>query len=307
MESKNKDMTTKSLFPQRVLADILKTRTLDMPKTEHLIIIGDSRHMKEVADNSVHLIVTSPPYPMIRMWDSLFEKVGCRRYEEMHNYLGRVWNECKRVLVDGGMVCINIGDAIRKVDGIFRLFPNHSKIIESFETLNFVTLPYILWKKPTTKPNAFLGSGFLPTNGYVMLDCEYILLFKKGGLRKFPKKDPYRYASYFTKEERNLWFSQIWSVTGVKQQTGEIQRRTAAYPEEIARRLIRMFSIIGDTVLDPFLGTGTTTKTAISLFRNSVGYEIDETMLPLIKSVIGYQEILSGERGANIKIIKEEK
>ncbi len=209
----------------------------------------------------------------------------------MHETLLPTWEEIYRVLVPGGIVCINIGDATRKINGIFRLFPNHSKIIEHFEKIGFVTLPYILWKKPTNKPNAFLGSGFLPPNAYVTLDVEFILIFRKGKPRKFKPKDPLRYASAYTKEERDKWFSQIWEdIRGDKQIHPKIERRTASYPEEIPRRLIRMFSIIGDTVLDPFLGTGTTTKVAIELKRNSIGYEIDENLKPIIEEKIGIKQ-----------------
>lgn len=296
----------KSLYPERVLTEISKHGRLKMPKTNHRVILGDSRHMEEIEDNEVHLIVTSPPYPMIEMWDDLFRGMGCRTYGEIHEHLANVWKECYRVLVDGGIACINIGDATRKVDGNFRLFPNHSRVIEKCEGAGFVTLPCIMWKKPTTKPNAFLGSGFLPTNAYVTLDCEYILLFRKGKVRNFKSKDPFRYASYFTKEERDVWFSQIWDIKGVRQNNSEIARRVAAYPEEIVYRLIRMFSIIGDTVLDPFLGTGTTTKVAMQLHRNSIGYEIDENLIGLIKEKINYQERLFEPKGVKIEIISRD-
>lgn len=289
-------MKRDSLYPERVLTKMLRDNMLTMPKTTHKIIFGDSRRMIEVPNESVHLIVTSPPYPMIEIWDALFNSFGCKTYEEMHNYLTEVWKECYRVLIDGGIACINIGDATRKVDGTFKLFPNHSKTIEKCEKLGFISLPYILWKKPTTKPNAFLGSGFLPTNAYVTLDCEYILIFRKGGIRQFKPKDPYRYASYYTKEERDVWFSQIWDIKGIKQESSEIERRMAVYPEEIVYRLIKMFSIIGDTVLDPFLGTGTTTKVAMKTCRNSIGYEIDENLLGLIKRKVEYQEKLFGPK-----------
>lgn len=286
-------MKRKSLYPERVLLnEVLRRNELKMPKTEHKIILGDSRHMDEIKDREVHLIVTSPPYPMIKIWDDLFKSLGCKTYDEMHDYLSEVWKECYRVLADGGIACINIGDATRKVNGIFRLFPNHARVIEICEKIGFISLPCILWKKPTTKPNSFLGSGFLPTNAYVTLDCEYILLFRKGKPRKFKPKDPYRYISYYTKEERDVWFSQIWDIKGIKQENNEIERRIAAYPDEVVYRLIRMFSIIGDTVLDPFLGTGTTIKVAMQLYRNSIGYEIDENLLPLIKEKVGYQQKL---------------
>src|SRR3990170_913877 len=267
-------------------------------ETEHRIIIGNSQQMPELADSTVHLMVTSPPYPMIKMWDNLFAKMDsniarlwreleadCREetvtqiYDAMHANLARVWLEAYRVLVDGGIACINVGDATRTVKGKFRLFPNHSRIIENCERLGFTTLPYILWKKPTTKPKykgkgAFLGSGFLPPNAYVTLDCEFILLFRKGRLRRFAKHDAPRYASAFSKEERDRWFSQIWEVRAAKQ--GPAEARTAAFPEEIPRRLIRMFSCEGDTVLDPFLGTGTTMRVAAALGRSCVGYELPE-------------------------------
>src|SRR3990170_7163708 len=282
-------------------------------ETEHRIIIGNSQQMPELADSTVHLMVTSPPYPMIKMWDNLFAKmdsniarlwreleVDCREetvtqiYNAMHANLARVWLEAYRVLVPGGIACINVGDATRTVNGRFRLFPNHSRIIENCERAGFTTLPYILWKKPTTKPmykgkGAFLGSGFLPPNAYVTLDCEFILVFRKGKLRKFPRHDRPRYESAFTKKQRDLWFSQIWQVTGTRQTASQVERRIAAFPEEIVTRLVRMFSVKGDTVLDPFLGSGTTTRVAMQYERNSVGYETDESLLPLIKKKTGFE------------------
>ena len=277
-----------------------------MPPTQHQIIFGSSQQMLELADSSVHLMVTSPPYPMIQMWDTLFadadpkiaqlwqqlnaqcqEATVMQIYEAMHQNLAKVWSETFRVLVDGGIACINIGDATRKINGKFRLFPNHSKIIEHCEQIGFITLPYILWKKPTTKPQykgkgAFLGSGFLPPNAYVTLDCEFILIFRKGKLRHFPPHDPNRYDSAITKKQRDAWFTQIWTVTGTRQTASQLERRTAAYPDEIADRLIKMFSVKSDTVLDPFLGSGTTTKVAMQNERNSIGYETDKNLLPTI-------------------------
>ena len=260
-------------------------------KTQHKIIIGDSTKMVQINDNSIDLIVTSPPYPMIEMWDEMFNSVGATTYEEMHDYLARTWKECYRVLKQGGLMCINVGDATRSIDHRFKLYPNHSKVIERCEGIGFESLPYILWQKPTNKPNAFLGSGFLPPNGYVTLDCEFILIFRKDGLRKFEPKHEVRYSSAFTKEERDIWFSQVWNVKGSQQKNGHMERRTAEYPDEIVERLIKMFSIIGDTVLDPFLGTGTTTAVAKRLNRNSIGYEIDKKLLPIIKEKVGYSQV----------------
>jgi modification methylase len=294
-------------------------------QTKHLIIVGNSQQMPELADDSVHLIVTSPPYPMIAMWDELFKAVPeigklwqkfdatgddatvRQIYDEMHQFLGKVWAESYRVLVDGGIAAINIGDATRSIAGKFQLFPNHSRITEVCEKIGFTSLPYILWKKPTNKPSykgkgAFLGSGFLPPNAYVTLDCEFILLFRKGKLRKFPPHDPQRYDSVFTKKQRDEWFSQIWSLKGTRQTANELERRTAAYPEEIAERLIKMFSVKGETLLDPFLGSGTTTKIAILSDRNSVGYEADSNLLQTINNKVASAK----NNQATVKVVDRE-
>ncbi len=257
--------------------------------------------MAELADNSVHLVVTSPPYPMVAIWDAFFAESSANTYDEMHEYLNRVWREVARVLVPGGIACINIGDATRSKNGVFHLYPNHSRVIEAFEKLGLVSLPYILWKKPTTKPQykgkgAFLGSGFLPPNAYVTLDMEFILVFRKGGLRTFTPKDPDRYKSKFTKKERDEWFSQVWTVTGARQSVEGLERRVAAFPEEIPRRLMRMFSIVGDLVLDPFLGSGTSLKVAIDLGRRFVGYERLDELLPVIQNRLDARSKVQFER-----------
>lgn len=260
--------------------------------------------MEELEDGSVQLVVTSPPYPMIGMWDALFSamdpEIGeCLRsgersdvvkaYRRMHSVLSPTFLECARVMSEGGICCVNIGDAARTIGKRFQLFPNHTEIIHSLASSGLDILPYILWKKPTNRPNAFLGSGFLPTNAYVTLDCEYIVIARKGGPRKFEPKDPERYGSSFTKSERDKWFSQIWDdVRGVSQKSSSRNDRTAAFPAEIPNRLIRMFSIRGDIVLDPFMGTGTTLLESTSLGRKFIGYEIDEKALSLkVRSMIG--------------------
>ena len=258
-------------------------KMIENDNTENKIIIGDSRNMKEIKDCSIDLIITSPPYPMVEMWDDMFKTNGADTYEKMHDYLNEVWKESYRVLKKGGIMCINIGDATRTINGRFKLYPNHSKVIENCEKIGFETLPYIIWKKPTNKPNAFLGSGFLPPNAYVTLDCEFILIFRKDGLRRFKPKDERRYMSAFTKEQRDIWFSQIWEIKGARQSNNKVKRRTAEFPEELVERLIRMFSLIGDRILDPFAGTGTTLAVAKRLGRNSIGYEIDRSFLPIIE------------------------
>ena len=274
-----------------------------MSNVDIRVILKDSTDMSALHKGSVDLVVTSPPYPMIEMWDEIFQTVGATNYDEMHEYLSKTWSECFRVMKQGGLMCINIGDATRSIDHRFKLYPNHSRITEICEKIGFETLPYILWQKPTNKPNAFLGSGFLPPNAYVTLDCEYILIFRKDGLRKFEPKHEARYNSTYTKEERDVWFSQIWHVKGEKQNEEGYDERTAAFPKEIARRLIRMFSVEGDTVLDPFLGTGTTALVAKELGRNCVGYEVNKELLPVIKRKVGTNQIsLDNEVKANLKI-----
>jgi modification methylase len=238
------------------------------------LVRGDARRLDGITDDSVHLVVTSPPYPMIPQWDELFRRLGATSYPAMLDVLAEAWQACHRVLVPGGILAVNIGDALRTTDGAFRLWPNHAETLVAAERVGFRPLPYILWKKPTNKPNAFLGSGFLPPNAYVTLDCEFLLLFRKGGLRRLPVHDRNREASRFSRVERDLWFSQVWTdVRGAPQRTAA--GRSAAFPPAIPERLVRMFSLVGDTVLDPFAGTGTTLEAAARWGRDAVGVEWD--------------------------------
>jgi site-specific DNA-methyltransferase (cytosine-N4-specific) len=239
------------------------------------LLLGDARGLPAIPDASVQLVVTSPPYPMLPLWDDVFASMGARTFSEMHAALADAWRECRRVLVDGGLLCVNVGDALRSDRSGFRLWPNHAAVLDACDRLGFVALPYVLWKKPTNKPNAFLGSGFLPPNAYVTLDCEFILLFRKGATpRRFPRLDARRRGSRYSRGERDRWFSQIWTdVRGAPQERDG--RRLAAFPEEIPARLVRMFSVVGDTVLDPFAGTGTTLWVASRLGRHAIGVERD--------------------------------
>jgi len=230
--------------------------------------------MDGISDASIDLIVTSPPYPMVPQWDALFRALGARTYRGMLRVLEAAWKESRRVLVPGGLLAIVVGDALRRSAEGFRLWPNHAETLVAAERVGLRPLPYLLWKKPTNRPNAFLGSGFLPPNAYVTLDCEFVLLFRNGDPRRFPSHDPRRAASRFTRAERDAWFSQVWSdVRGARQTRPG--GRTGAFPDELARRLVRMFSVVGDTVLDPFAGTGTTLWAAADCGRNAVGVEYD--------------------------------
>lgn len=252
------------------------------------VFFHSADHMKELESGSVQLVVTSPPYPMIEMWDHLFETLlhlppgtfteQTNPFEISHQFLDKIWSECYRVLETGGILCVNIGDATRSIGGNFQCYMNHARIAVQCERIGFQSLVPILWRKPTNKPNAFLGSGFFPPNAYVTLDCEYILLLRKGGKRVLKPQDPLRYASQYSKAERDVWFSQTWDLRGERQNHAE----TAPFPEELPYRLIRMFSCLGDTVLDPFLGTGTTVKVARALGRRGIGYEVNSSLKPII-------------------------
>ena len=263
-------------------------------QTYHAINFGLAQQMREVVDSSMDLIVTSPPYPMIEMWDeimsrqnpailkALTDQDGHLAFELMHCELDKVWDEVNRVTKPGSFVCINIGDATRTVNGNFQVFSNHTRIVQYFLKMGFSCLPTILWRKPTNSPNKFMGSGMLPAGAYVTLEHEYILVFRTGGKRVFKSDEEKsnRHQSAFFWEERNQWFSDVWDVRGTNQKMAakNSRERSGAYPFEIPYRLINMYSAKGDYVLDPFLGTGTTTLAAVLCGRNSIGYEIDENL-----------------------------
>jgi DNA modification methylase len=268
-------------------------------KTNHKVIIGNSINMEAVSSDSVDLMVTSPPYPMIEMWDEMFarqslsvnkalgKRDGANAFELMHQVLDPVWKEVYRVLKVGGFAGINIGDATRTINGNFVLYPNHMRILKSALNLGFSALPCILWRKQTNAPNKFMGSGMLPAGAYVTLEHEYILILRKGPKRVFKKEEDKRIRreSAIFWEERNSWYSDVWfDVKGTPQALNhkDSRQRSAAYPFELVYRLLNMYSAKGDTVLDPFLGTGTTTAAAIASGRNSIGYEID----PALENVI---------------------
>ncbi|USZ69246.1 site-specific DNA-methyltransferase [Halorussus salilacus] len=261
-------------------------------ETEHRVVAGDSRRLERVEDDSVELVVTSPPYPMIEMWDDLFAELdpavgdrlddgdGRAAFELMHEALGEVWDEVERVLVEGGIAAVNVGDATRKVDDSFRVYQNHSRIVDAFEDRGFEPLPELLWRKPVNSATKFMGSGMIPPNAYVTLEHEYVLVFRNGrDSRAFEPEAERRYNAAYFWEERNRWFSDLWTdVTGEFQSLdhGDLRERSAAYPFEVPYRLVNMYSVYGDTVLDPFWGTGTTSLAAMTAGRNSVGYEMDE-------------------------------
>ncbi len=270
-------------------------------ETAHSVQLKNAENLSAIDDKSAALVVTSPPYPMIAMWDESFSSqngdIGAalqegqaeRAFTLMHEILDDVWKECHRILCDGGVACINIGDATRTVDNRFQLFSNHARIITSFVDLGFSNLPNILWRKPTNAPNKFMGSGMYPACAYVTLEHEFILVFRKGNKREFSsdERQNRRESAYFW-EERNNWFSDLWKLKGAAQLLSEngARGRSGAYPFELPYRLINMFSVKGDTVVDPFIGTGTTSLAAIAAGRNSIGYEIESALLPSIERTL---------------------
>lgn len=265
---------------------------MEIIKTRHYLYNADAREMGNLADESVDLVVTSPPYPMIEMWDDLFSTLdpdtgnslengdGESAFDLMHSQLNRVWTRVSSVLKKGGIACINIGDATRKIGGEFKLYPSHSVISDFFRRNGFGELPSVIWKKPSNSPSKFLGSGTMPVRAYVTLEHEYILIFRKEGRRDFSSeamKQLRRESSFFW-EERNTWFSDVWDdLKGIRQSmaNGGIRDRSAAFPFLLPYRLINMYSVKRDVVLDPFAGTGTTALAAIASERNSCGYETD--------------------------------
>jgi DNA modification methylase len=229
---------------------------------------------------------------MIEMWDegfgdrsaavrkALTQHDGRAAFALMHAMLDAVWKETQRILKPGGFACINIGDAARTIGGDFMLYPNHARILTCLLELGFTPLPAILWRKQTNAPNKFMGSGMYPAGAYVTLEHEYILIVRKGSKREFDseaEKRRRRESAVFW-EERNAWYSDVWmELKGTRQdlRQKDTRSRSGAFPFELAYRLISMFSAKGDTVVDPFLGTGTTLKAAAAAGRNSIGYEIE--------------------------------
>ncbi|MBA7680220.1 hypothetical protein ES703_88531 [subsurface metagenome] len=194
------------------------------------------------------------------------------------------------MLKQGSIACLNIGDATRTVDNNFQLYSNHSRILNFCLGIGFQALPEILWRKQTNAPNKFMGSGMLPAGAYVTLEHEYILLLRKDGKRSFETslEKLNRARSAFFWEERNTWFSDIWYFKGIKQnlKNSPARKRSGAFPFELAYRLVNMFSVKGDMVLDPFLGTGTTMLAAMASARNCIGAEINPELEQIIRSQI---------------------
>ena len=239
--------------------------------------------MSELADNSIHLAITSPPYWQLKDYGS-DNQIGFHdSYENYINNLNLVWKECYRVLHDGCRLCINIGDQFARAVyyGRYKVIPIREEIIKFCEIIGFDYMGAIIWQKVTTSNTSGggvqMGSYPYPRNGIVKIDYEFILIFKKLGDSPKPTKEQ-KELSIMTAEEWNTFFAGHWNFAGARQ-----NNHIAMFPEELPRRLIRMFSFVGENVLDPFLGSGTTSLAAKNTDRNSVGYEINPEFIQVIK------------------------
>ena len=269
--------------------------------------------MFEVNDETIDVVITSPPYWNIKNYD-FATQIGYG--QSVHEYLSDlelVWRECYRVLKNGTRLCINIGDQfLRSKDyGKYKIIPIHAEIIAQCEQIGFDYMGSIIWQKKTTMNTSggatIMGSYPYPPNGIIEMDYEFILILKKPGKRRFLKEN--KENSELTKEEWKQYFSAHWNFAGERQK-GHI----AMYPEELPKRLIKMFTFVNDVVLDPFLGSGTTTKASMLLQRNSVGYELNQQFEPLIREKLGIDqeqvfqdlnfEILHREKRINVHYSK---
>ncbi len=245
---------------------------------------ADCRQMPELADASVDLVVTSPPYWQIKDYGSPGQIGFGQGLHEYLRDLARVWRECGRVLRAGGRLCVNIGDQFARASlfGRYRVLPLHAEITCQCAEAGFDCMGSIIWRKKTTMNTSggavVMGSYPYPPNGVVEIDFEYILLFRKPGTSRRPAPE-IKAGTALTRDEWKSWFSGHWDVAGARKKGHE-----APFPQEIPRRLIRMFSFPGDMVLDPFLGTGTTARVALALGRNAVGYEIQSDYLEALRA-----------------------
>ncbi|MBI5916478.1 MAG: thermonuclease family protein [Bacteroidetes bacterium] len=275
-----------------------------MKGTYHKIINGDSRHLGELKDESIHLVVTSPPYWQLKDYGTENQIGFHDDYETYINHLNLTWAECHRVLHKGCRLCINIGDQFARsvYYGRYKIIPIHSEIIRFCEAVGFDFMGSIIWQKTTTMNTtggaSIMGSFPYPRNGIVKLDFEYILLFKKQGTAPKPTPEQ-KEQSAMTTEEWNTYFNGHWYISGVRQ-----DNHLAMFPEELPKRLIKMFSFPGENVLDPFLGSGTTSLVAKSLGRNSCGYEINPDFIPIIKQKLGVDKNMLFD-GARFDFVKQ--
>lgn len=272
--------------------------------TSHKIIIGDSQRMTDLFGESVHLVITSPPYWQIKDYGSKKQIGFNQTYEEYVNSLNNVWRECFRVLQPGCRMIVNIGDQFTRAVtyGRYKIIPIREEIIRFAESIGFDYMGAIIWQKKTTMNTtggaSVMGSYPYPRNGLIEIDYEFILIFKKLGKTLNNISADVKEMSKLTSNEWRKYFTGHWNFAGVKQ-----NEHVAMFPDELPRRIIKMFSFAGETILDPFLGSGTTSKVAMELNRNSIGYEINKNFLPIIKTKIKFDIGGQISNGKKVEII----
>lgn len=255
--------------------------------TEHIVEQADARDMSHIEPESAELVVTSPPYFDLKEYEDHDKQLGhMDNYSQFHDMLTEVWEECYRTLSPGGRMCVVVGDVLRsRADhGRHHVLPLHATIQERCREVGFDALAPIIWQKignatPESGDNArFLGKPYEP-GAVVQNDIEYVLLFRKPGSYRSPSVAQ-RILSVLDADRHQRYFTQIWTDI-----TGEVQNEhPAPYPVKLAERLIRMFSFVGDTVLDPFAGTGTTGVAASRVGRNSRCIEVVPEYAELAKN-----------------------
>jgi len=262
--------------------------------TSHNLFLGDARELGQLEKESVHLVVTSPPYWTLKRYDEHEGQLGhVGDYNEFHDGLDEVWKHCFRALVPGGRLICVVGDVClsrRKNNGIHTVIPLHATIQERCQAIGFTNLAPIIWNKIANavyeaegNGGGFLGKPYEP-NAVIKNDIEFILMLRKSGGYRKPSAAK-RLLSVIPEEEYRIWFNQIWTgLTGASTRS-----HPAPYPVELAERLIRMFSFVGDTVLDPFMGTASTNIAAAKWGRNSIGAEISPRYFDLAASRLAHE------------------
>ncbi len=274
-------------------------------ETRHRLVRGDSRSLLGVEDRSVHLVVTSPPYWTLKEYRHTDGQLGdIEDYETFLVELDRVWSECFRVLVPGGRLIIVVGDVClsRKAHGRHEVVPLHASIIEHCRRIGLANLAPIIWHKIANARyevenggGGFLGKPYEP-NAVIKNDIEFILMQRKPGGYRRPSPGM-RILSMIPEAEHREWFQQVWSLPGAS-----TREHPAPFPVALAERLIRMFSFVGDVILDPFLGTGSTSVAAARTGRNSIGFEVDPHYFSLARTNLG---VLSSNMLASVSIVTE--
>lgn len=295
-------MTTHELKPSDAYPIIsgMHSSAAKAKKTNHILRCGDARDLDWIPDNSLHLVVTSPPYWTLKEYPKIKGQLGfISDYDQFHDELEKVWRHCLRVLVPGGRLVCVVGDVClsRKRHGRHMVMPLHADIVTRCRKIGFDNLTPIFWYKiSNAKYEIENGSGFLgkpyEPNAIIKNDVEFILMLRKPGGYRQPTEEQ-RIFSKLTKEEHHDWFQQVWTLPGES-----TRDHPAPFPVELAYRLVRMFSFTGDTVLDPFMGTGTTILAAARCERNTIGVELDESYFKMAKTRIEMepQELFPGLR-----------